>query len=208
MVSFDIQLVIWDMGGVILRTEDQAPRQRLARRLSMDLHDLYMFVFDNETAQKAEIGQIPAEAQWECVRTQFKLSKDEMDDFQSDFWGGDRMDMELIAYIRGLKPEYKTALLSNAWSDARKMLSERYQVLDAFDQTVFSAEVGLAKPDPKIYHYVLNKFSLRPDQAIFVDDMPQNVDVAQQLGIHAVRFISRIQAMNDIEALLSRKASG
>ena len=74
MMRIDIKVIIWDMGGVILRTEEQAPRQRLASRLGMDLHDLYMYVFANETAQKAEIGQISAEEQWESIRMHFKLS--------------------------------------------------------------------------------------------------------------------------------------
>jgi hypothetical protein len=55
----------------------------------------------------------------------------------------------LIDFIRSLRNDYRIGLLSNAWTGTREALTNRFSFLDAFDVTIFSAEVGLKKPDPK-----------------------------------------------------------
>ncbi len=197
-----IKAVIFDMGGVILRSEDQAPRDRLAESLGITHQELIQQVFGSETARQATVGKITEAAHWQSVADHLGLDADELIDFQNQFWAGDRADRSLLEFIDGLRPRYITALLSNAWGGARQALTEKYNALYSFDVIVYSAEVGLAKPDPAIYHFALNQLGVTAQEAIFVDDFVENIEAAAALGIHAVRFFNAEQAVQDVCAIL------
>ena len=197
-----IRAIIFDMGGVILRSRDETPRIRLAQTLGWTHEELIQFVFGSETARKATVGEITEEQHWESLRFRLGISPEEMHTFQETFWEGDFVDRELLGFIGGLRREYKTGLLSNAWSGARKAVTEKYHALDVFDISIFSAEAGCAKPDPAIYWMILNQLGVQPPEAIFVDDYTPNVEAAAALGIHAIRFINLEQVRCEVIARL------
>jgi HAD superfamily hydrolase (TIGR01509 family) len=75
--------------------------------------------------------------------------------------------------------------------------------VDAFDEIVISAEVHMVKPDPRIYLHTLQRLGVGPRQAVFIDDMPRNVEGARSQGLHAVQFRGPAQARSDLERILS-----
>ena len=113
------------------------------------------------------------------------------------------MDVSLVDSIRSLRNHYRTGLLSNAWSDARHLAGEFFHFLDAFDVCIFSAEVGVSKPAPEIYRLALKQLDVLAQEAIFIDDMPDNVKGAKEVGIQAIQFISHAQIMNDLKGCIS-----
>jgi putative hydrolase of the HAD superfamily len=119
-----------------------------------------------------------------------------------EFWSGDNLDTELYQFIKKMRASYKIGLLSNAWSGARSVLDSRYHMLDVFDVSVFSAEVGMAKPVPEIFQLILEKLGVEAGEAIFVDDFQANVDAAIALGIHAVHFENSLQARQTVLQIL------
>lgn len=197
-----IKAVIFDMGGVILRSDDLTPRLELAARYGITEEQLEDTVFDSPSAKVATVGQISERDHWKEVFSLLKVSPENEQAFQDAFWAGDRIDKGLVNFLSDLRPQYMTGLLSNAWSGAREMLTKKYQVIDAFDTSIFSYEVNLAKPDPAIYHCVLEKMQVKPDEAIFLDDFERNIIAANEVGIHGVRFLNRDQAMKDIRSIL------
>ena len=197
-----IKAVIFDMGGVILRTVDQGPRQRLAERLGVKLYELYNQVFSSESARLATLGKISAQMHWEQVGAQFNLSPQELPGFLREFWGGDRLDRALVAFIRSMRGDRRTALLSNAWDDLRGLVDNDWKIANAFDELFISAEVGLAKPDHRIYQLALDRLGVAADQALFVDDIDENVDAAHWLGMHAIQFRSSGQAIAEVRRYL------
>ena len=198
-----IKALIWDMGGVLLRTEDDAPRKRLAGRLGTTRRVLEELVFGSPSAKQAMRGAIAIEEHWAAVGRTLRLSDKELIDFQKQFWAGDRVDNELVQTIRSLRGRYRTGLLSNAWSDMRETAEKVYDFLDAFDVIVFSAEIKMAKPDEEIYTYILNKLEIEPSEAVFVDDFIENIAAAEGLGIHAIHFKSQEQALRELDALIN-----
>lgn len=201
-----IHAIIFDLGGVLVRTEDRTPRTRLAERYGMTYPELDELVFNHETADLAATGQIPVAQHWENVVRLLNLPIEESAKIQEVFWGGDRLDTALVAYIRSLRPRYKTGLLSNAWDDLRQELETKYQILDAFDVVIISAEVGLVKPDPRIYRLAAERLGVAPAESVFIDDFPVNVEAARAAGLHAIRFQNTPQAIADLEALLAENA--
>ena len=198
-----IRAVIWDMGGVLVRTENQAPRERLAERYGLTLKQLYNLVFDTEVSVKATLGIVQEESVWQNIARTLNLDPEGLAAFMQEFWAGDGLDAGLHQFVNGLRVNYKIGLLSNAWSGARSVLDQRYHMLDIFDVTIFSAEVGLAKPDPRIYQLVLGKLGVEASQAIFVDDFQANIDAANSLGMHGVSFKNSLQARQDVMQIIA-----
>ncbi len=67
---------------------------------------------------------------------------------------------------------------------------------------IYSHEVGLAKPDPRIYALTCERLGVRPAEMVFLDDVEPIVEAAREFGIHAVLFEANAQAIGEIEALL------
>jgi putative hydrolase of the HAD superfamily len=84
----------------------------------------------------------------------------------------------------------------------RQVLTERWKIADAFDELIISAEVGIAKPDPRIYHLALERLGVAAGEAVFVDDFLENIDAAQALGLHTVHFRNPDQARTELDHLL------
>lgn len=197
-----IRSVIWDMGGVLLRTEDRDPRTKLAQNFNMTYEELETLVFSGRTAQEAAIGRVSEPAHWVAVGRQLGLEGEAINDFRREFWAGDRMDYRLISYIDNLRPAFRTGLLSNAWSDARESLDAKYNFLRVFDVSIFSCETGLAKPDPKIYQYMLDHLGVHPQESVFIDDFQSNIDGALAVGMNAIRFTSPDQVLAELQKFI------
>jgi epoxide hydrolase-like predicted phosphatase len=199
-----IKAVLWDLGGVILRTEDWEPRERWEAELGLPNGELQKLVFEGELGKQAALGLSDADAIWRTVGEQLSLSEERLGRLREDFWSGDRIDDHLTAVIRGLRPDYLTGLLSNAWPDVHILLNAAWGLADAFDITVLSCEVGLAKPDPRIYHLALDKLGLEPEQVVFLDDFQRNVEGARQIGMQAIWFQDPNKAIVELDQYLGR----
>lgn len=197
-----IRAVIFDFGGVIARTTDFTSRDGLADRLGMTRLELEKLVFLGESGFNAQQGVISVDQHWTNLQKRLKLSPEGIVAFQKEFWGGDSIDMDLVDYIRSLKKRYRTGLLSNAFSDLRVRLVERWKIADAFDEILISSEIGVTKPDPRIYHIALERVGVVPDEAVFVDDFLHNVEGARSVGMHAIQFRNPDQIRVELEQLL------
>lgn len=199
-----IRAVFFDLGGVILRTEYQAPRQRLAERFGMDYEDIEKIVFGggaNGSAARASVGEIPEEEHWQNVMRMLKLPGGDYKDIQKEFFGGDIVDRTLLQFVKSLKPKYKTGLISNAWSGLRQYIL-REKIDDAFDSIVISAEVGAVKPSAKIYQIALDQLGVKPKEALFVDDFIENIEACEKLGMKGIHFTDPESAIKQVKAFL------
>lgn len=196
-----IEAVIWDLGGVIVRTEDLTPRDTLAERLGLSRTEINRIVFEGDARLSAQRGEVDGNAHMQAISQKFGM---DLSEFRRQFFGGDQVDQELVAFIRGLRPGRKTALLSNALSNLRAYLSEEWKISDAFDLIVVSAEEGLMKPDPAIYRLALERLAVPASAAVFIDDVAANVDAAVAIGMRGLVFQSRAQALTELATLLGQ----
>ncbi len=197
-----IKAIYFDIGGVLVRTEDKTPRDNLAARLGISRDELNDLVFSGEQGLRAQRGQINADELWEGVRQALHLSLEALPQVKQEFFGGDRLDTDLLDTIRSLHQRYKTGIISNATDDTRAVIEGRWGIADAFDAIILSAEVGVMKPDARIFHIALGALGVQPSEAVFVDDFPQNIEGAHAVGMHAIQFRTSDQARQDLEALL------
>ncbi|HMB23351.1 MAG: HAD family hydrolase [Chloroflexota bacterium] len=197
-----IKAVFFDLGGVIVRTEFEAPRQQLADRLGMDYDDLYRIVFDSETSARASIGEIHVNEHWAYILQRLKRPVSEQETINREFFAGDIVDRTLLDYIRSLRGKYKTGLISNAWGDLRDFIvREKFE--DAFDALIISAEVGVMKPKARIFQIALEQFGVSPNEAVFVDDVYENIRGCEKIGMKGILFKDPETALQQLKKLLS-----
>lgn len=138
------------------------------------------------------------------LRASTGMSQADFEEYMAAFWDiymGNRNE-ELIAYFRGLRPRYRTAILSNSFVGAREQEEARYGFTSMVDVAIYSHEEGIRKPNPRIFALASERLGIPPAEIVFLDDLPDNVDAARACGFQAVLFTSTPQAIADIEALL------
>ena len=196
-----IRAVIFDFGSVLVQMGDETPRQALAEQLGVPLKELYRLVFDSETASRAMVGELTIEQHWQAVEAALGVAPEALPAIRAQFWSADQVNTELVEYIRKLRPKYKVGLLSNAWNDLRQGMQQRFGFDGLFDELVISAEVGLAKPDPRIFHLAVARLGVQPEQTIFVDDVLANVEAARLIGLQAIHYRHNSQLFQELERL-------
>lgn len=199
-----IRAVLFDLGGVIVRTEYQAPRQHLAERFGMDYDDIDKIVFGggaNSSAARATIGEITEDEHWLNIMKVLKRPASEYERIRDEFFAGDVVDRTLLDFLRSIKPKYKTGLISNAWSGLRNfILREKFD--DAFEYMVISSEVGVAKPNPKIFQIALEQLQVKANEVAFVDDFIENIEACRKVGMTGIHFKDPESAIKRLKALL------
>jgi HAD superfamily hydrolase (TIGR01509 family) len=70
-----------------------------------------------------------------------------------------------------------------------------------FDAVVISGEVGMRKPEPRIFHYTLERIGLQAEECVFVDDLAENISAAVALGFIGVHHTSYDESARELEAL-------
>lgn len=183
-----IRVLIFDYGGVLMRTVNPVPRRELERQFGLPLGGASEAVLGSPLWNEAQLGRISSTQFWADVGQRLRLDAEELAEFRQAFWAGNRLDEELLALIRHLRDAgYRTALLSNAPAGLRQRL-DQLGIADAFEVIVISGCEGLMKPDPAIFELTLARVGVAAEEAIFVDDSRVNVATARQAGLHVTRF--------------------
>ncbi|WP_305784610.1 HAD-IA family hydrolase [Symbioplanes lichenis] len=97
------------------------------------------------------------------------------------------------------------SLLSNAPRELAREL-DRHDALRTFAHKLYSADLGVAKPDPAVYLKALAVLGEAPADVVFVDDRAENVAAAAALGIRAIRFTETPECLAEIERAVSFSA--
>lgn len=83
---------------------------------------------------------------------------------------------------------FKTAILSNMGEDLLAHMRENFRWLDRFHHLTWSCELNFVKPEPEIYRHTLENLGVAAEEALFIDDKPENVEGARAVGMHALLF--------------------
>lgn len=103
------------------------------------------------------------------------------------FWS--RHDARVLGWIKDLRRAgLRTSILSNLPAPLGENLRATAGFLDHFDQVTFSYELGMIKPEPEIYHYAVRGLDVAPEEALFLDDRPENIEGARAIGLQAEVF--------------------
>jgi 2-haloacid dehalogenase len=193
MTQLPITAVVFDIGGVLL---DWNPRH-LYRTVFDDHEEADRFLdeictldwhvqHDHGTPMDQTIPHLVA--QHPHYASEIEAWRDRYIDMVAGYIDG---MVELLAALRNAG--LAIYALSNMPSEMMPRLQAAYPILSDFDGVIVSGDELVMKPDPRIYRLLTERFGLRPERTVFVDDMPANVDAAWQLGFRGVRFESASQ---------------
>ncbi len=96
---------------------------------------------------------------------------------------------ETVAFVKELKEKgFKIYFLSNVWKCDIDYNINRFEFFKLADGAVYSCDVESMKPEKECYLALLNKYNLKPEECIFIDDIKENVEAANKLGIKGILF--------------------
>ncbi|WP_372752268.1 HAD family hydrolase [Labilibaculum sp.] len=181
--------IIFDFGGVILNINtDQAVKSFKEIGLS-DTSLVKKEYQTNGLFDRLEKGMISADEFRTEIRTHINAT---VSDEQIDSaWNSMLLDLpyERLELLGKLKENHRLFLLSNTniihWEAYMGMIQKVHGTClsDFFEKDYYSHNMGLRKPDPKIYTSLLEKEGLKASETLFVDDMRANIDAARLLGL-------------------------
>ena len=185
----NIEFLIFDMGNVIIDIDISLTIKALKNDLTENdfvLADEFMTTplhFDFET------GTITEKEFRNGIRMAFK--KEWEDAWIDKVWNTLLLTIpkERVALLKALRKNYKLFLLSNTNSIHFKVVEEMFRTdhqdefLALFDRVFLSHEMGLRKPDKKIYEKVVQEIGARPGQCLFFDDLQENLNAAKEVGL-------------------------
>lgn len=173
--------VLIDLGGVLLPDYLSAAAIAWSTRLGLTQQAFLGALFGGSDDQVLT-GQVSEPAWWDIVAARLGAGPGLLAELRADLASREVWDEALAALLRRLRGHVKTAIVSNAWPEARARIAEAGK-LDIADEIVLSCEAGYAKPDPRIYQAALRQLAAAPGDALFIDDTPGHVTAARSLGM-------------------------
>ena len=192
--------IIFGIDGVLARRADSPALERWERRLGLARGNLTHDILDSPASLRAQVGLVMDADVWLELACLFRLHADEVRALASDFRSSIRVDPELVALLKTLRPGMCTGLIGNAWPGARAVYSETCGLGDVVDALVLSAEEGFVMPDTRIYEVAAARLGVSPAEALFVAAREEHVACARDAGLRALRFVGREQLVADLTA--------
>jgi glucose-1-phosphatase len=197
-----IRAVVFDIGGVLELTDEGSLTRIWEPRLGLGPGEMGSLL--SEVAAAGAVGAISEQQAGQRIAEILGLDASQLRAFLADLWTEylGTLNTELAAYFAGLRPRYRTGIISNSFVGARHREQQRYGFGGMTDLIVYSHEVGVSKPDPRIYQLACDGLGVPAADMVFLDDVPENVTAARLAGLHGVLFEDTGQAIADIQALL------
>ncbi len=202
-----IRAVVFDVGGVLEVTPRTGWVETWEAHLNLAPGALNRRL--KEVWRAGSIGNISEADVETSIGTLLGLEPARIQALMADVWEEylGTPNVELITYFARLRPNYKTAILSNSFVGAREKEHTRYQFGDLCDLIIYSHEVGLQKPERRIFELTCERLGVAPHEVVFLDDVEASVAAARDLGMQAILFQNTAQAIADIDACLRASAS-
>jgi epoxide hydrolase-like predicted phosphatase len=197
-----IKAVVFDIGGVLKKTPDLGVNANWEKKLNLKSGEI-----DRRLISVWEKGRVGTISEAEVNRHSSEILGISVVDgvaFMDDRWTQylGTPNVELIEYFISLRSRRQTAILSNSFVGARKREEERYHFGEMTDLIIYSHEVGMVKPDPRIYALTCERLRLRPEEIIFLDDKEKNIASSREYGMCGILFKGNAQATSEIEDYL------
>lgn len=181
-----VKAVIFDIGGVLVDNPKNGMFSHYAQTLNVSV-DKFEEIFPKYEVAWLK-GELSESEFWDKITTDLGVTKPEVESLWLEgFLPVFNRKLDVFSLIKQLKKRgYRVAILSNI--EVPIMNHIKKQHWEDFELFVYSCEIGMAKPDKDIYDYTLKNLGVKPEEAVFIDDKPPNVETANNLGIHGRLF--------------------
>jgi putative hydrolase of the HAD superfamily len=197
-----LRAVVFDYGMVLTSPPDPAARAAIMRITGLDAERFDTLYWADRHAY--DLGTLSGQAFWQkLVRdaglTLTQSAINELVHLDVRMWMTENpamLDWQLALKQRGLL----TAIVSNMGDTVHEAMARELGWLSRFDVLVWSYQLRIAKPDPAIYRYVLEKLGTQPGETLFVDDREDNIQAATTAGMKGVIFSTVAKLRQDLIA--------
>jgi FMN phosphatase YigB (HAD superfamily) len=193
-----VELLLFDLGNVIVRASHLAMAKALAARSNdprfRDPHSVLALAFGDDEGLTVDFdkGNLSADAFYRSVAGRLALSLS-FDEF-ADCWNtGFEENLAVTDLIHRLQGRYRLMLLSNTNELHYRHLQPRLPVLSLMERTFLSFELGMRKPDRALYERVIKAAGVTPDRVLYIDDIAAYTLAAADLGMQTITFESAVQ---------------
>jgi putative hydrolase of the HAD superfamily len=177
-----IQTIVFDFGNVVSFFSHRRAAEQLAAFTDRAPEAIQAYLFGSQLEDDYESGQVSTAMLLGLVRETFRLRGTD-EQLGAAFADMFRPNPEVCDLIPLLAPRYRLVLLSNTNElHAMRFRAQFAATLDFFDALVLSHEVGLRKPDPRIYAACQRQAGCAAAECLFIDDLPTNVEAARAYG--------------------------
>lgn len=194
-----ISAIIFDLGGVLFTNGTKKLIDFVATEYGIEKEKVKA-VMDGEIGKKYREAKVERHIFWEHFLKELGIQADP--DFLEEQWV---MGFELIEgtrdIVQDLTEKYAVYFLSDNVKTRVEKIQERYGFLDWFEGGIFSHEVGMKKPHPQLYTMILEKAGIRAEEAVFIDDKPECLVPAAELGMATILFESPQQLRQTLSNL-------
>ena len=199
-----MKAILFDLGNVLVQYDHQQTLTAAAALGKVADDDLQRL--QRKHGQAMGVGEMDAEELHTLFNTEFGLGT-QFDHFVATFAAGIQRDEAALAYALSLqsRPDVTVAVISNTNAVHVLWLDEHIPELREFDLVMMSNEVGLLKPDPAIFETALELLGVFPHQAIFVDDIAENVEAARALGMAGIVHTGWAETRLQLEVWLANQ---
>ena len=203
-----MKTVVFDFGAVLFRWQPVDLLQQVLPTLAPDAdaaRALAARIFDvlepgSEWA-RFDLGQVEAEELAPRLAQRLDVAVQDMQRLIAAIPPHMQPLPDSVALLQQLKARgHRAFYLSNMPGSYAEHLTRAHDVVPQFADGIFSARVGLAKPDDAIFELARERFGLAPAQTVFLDDHPKNVEAARRHGWQAVLFENASQAEAELVA--------
>jgi HAD superfamily hydrolase (TIGR01509 family) len=191
-----IKLLIFDVGGVIIDFKEEYYMRYISDKLGLDMNKLSKAM--GPMMVQMDYGRITTKAVEDRISGRFHIPEIDLE-WVAAYKKLSKLNRNVASLVGRLSKRYKVALLSNI-SISRYLESKRL-FLDkiAYDRAFASCYIHMRKPERRIYVYALKEMNARPNETLFIDDKPENVEGARNAGLHAIWFTSYLQLERDLK---------
>lgn len=178
-----VEVITFDLDGVYFVNGKGKFIESLKRLGVNEEESLRVFLRSSQMNQEYKNGRMTDEEFWSWAIDQWRLNWDwqRIVDLLIE---GYEVDREVAGIVRELRNKgYKTAICSNNFPARIAGLQKKFGFLNDFDVVVLSYEVGMSKPDKRIFEELVRKSKAEPEEIIFADDNEMNLAGAREVGI-------------------------
>ncbi len=198
-----IRNIVFDIGGVLIEFNAKAPLERLTFE-SEKAKELTTLIFHNIKWKAYINGEIVLDELIEYFVSNHPKLQDEIRLILSYDNLKNMMPpkKESMVYLKALKKEgYLIYLLSNITPDTLRYVSE-YDFIQHIDGGVYSCSEKISKPNPEIYHTLIERYQIKADESIFIDDTKANVEAANELGFRGILFTDVVDLKEKVKSIM------
>lgn len=196
-----MKAIIFDLGNVLIHFDARRAARRFARHAEVPVKKVWQHFFTSRIEKAYTRGEITTREFFRHAKRAFNST--------IDFATFSKLWNEIFWENRGIRTileklsrRYPLYLISNTnalhFNHVRREFPEIFR---HFRKTFPSHWVGHRKPDPRIFWKVLRRIRLRPEEVLFIDDMPNFVEAAKKVGMRGIRFRSNAQLKRELRKL-------